>query len=273
MVCSNWQQPPSPASVSKLLVGSSSTSSSIPSRYALMLSASGPLFVPCPKPLPHVHPAFAAVRTNFTRRASTRVLKGSRTFQSANDDVKAVRALSHLLTYLPVAVADYRLPLPATVRPKHNNAITATSPLTHIHSSPKPERITTPPPESVSASSLISPPSTPQHKGSQDAAMNRAPLHGAPTWGQALSRGGFTRGNQLAYGSQDARNSPQPAFGNQSKFAVQPAANSGNVRLKKAAVKIVGPAPGTPSSATPAPSPSPVPGPVKAKPKEPEQYV
>jgi hypothetical protein len=207
------------------------------------------------------------------KRASTRALKGSRTFQSAKDDEKAVRVLSHLLAYLPVTVADYRLPLLATVHSKHNNAITATLPLTHIHSSSTPERTTTPPPESVSAASLISPPPTPQHKGSSDAPMNRAPLHGAPTWGSAPARGGPARGSQPVYGSQDARGSPQPAFGNQSNFAVQPAANSGNVRLKKTAVKIVGAASSMPPRATPAASPSPVPGPVKAKPKEPERYV
>jgi hypothetical protein len=259
--------------VPKLLIRFSSTSLPTPSRCVLMLSASGPLFVSCLKAPPHVQPAFAAARTNFTRRASTRAFKGSRIFQSANDDQKAVRALSHLLAYLPVAVADYRLPLLATVRQKHNNAVTATSPLTHTHSSSKPERTTTPPPETVSAASLISPPPTPQHKGDVDATMNCAPLHGAPTWGQAPSRGGLARGSQPAYGSKDSRGSPQPAFGNQRNFAVQPAVNSSNVRLKKATVKIVSAAPGTPSRATPAASPIPVPGPVKAKPKEPEQYV
>jgi hypothetical protein len=107
--------------------------------------------------------------------------------------------------------------------------------------------------------------------------MNRAPLFGAPTWGQVPSRGGRpARGGQPAYGNQDARGSSQPAFGGQgahSNLAVQPAANSGNVRLKKPAVKIVGAASGAPPRAPPAASSSPLPGPVQAKSKEPERYV
>jgi hypothetical protein len=272
IVRSNCQQLPSPAPVPRLPPNFSSTSSPPPSLCSHVVRVRSSV-VPCLRALLHKHPAYVAARANFMKRASTRALKGPRTFQSAKDDGKAVRALSHLLAYLPVTVADYRLPLLATVHPKHNNAITTTLPLTHIHSSSTPERTTTPSPEAVSAASLISPPPTPQHKGSSDAAMNRAPLHGAPTWGSAPSRGGPARGSQPVYGSQDARGSPQPAFGNQSNFAVQPAANSGNFRLKKAAVKIVGAASSMPPRATPAASPSPVPGPVKAKPKEPERYV
>jgi hypothetical protein len=59
-----------------------------------------------------------------------------------------------------------------------------------------------------------------------------------------------------------------------SNFAVEPAANSGSFKLKKATVKIVGVAFGVPSRATPAAaSSSPVPGPVKAKAKEVERYA
>ncbi|KAF2026958.1 hypothetical protein EK21DRAFT_34283, partial [Setomelanomma holmii] len=74
-----------------------------------------------------------------------------------------------------------------------------------------------------------------------------------------------------SFRTQDAR----------SNLAVQPAANAGNVKLKKAAVKIVSStttsgALSTPSrvpvaaGASPTAGASPVPGPVKAKPKEPE---
>ncbi|KAH7065949.1 hypothetical protein BKA63DRAFT_167973 [Paraphoma chrysanthemicola] len=78
--------------------------------------------------------------------------------------------------------------------------------------------------------------------------MNRAPLHSAPVPGQQ-PRGLPVRGTTPRFATQDAR----------SNLAVQPATNAGNFKLKKAAVKIVGPA-------------SPVPGPVKAKPKEAEGY-
>ncbi|KAH7067795.1 hypothetical protein FB567DRAFT_457859 [Paraphoma chrysanthemicola] len=78
--------------------------------------------------------------------------------------------------------------------------------------------------------------------------MNRAPLHGAPVPGQQ-PRGSPIRGAIPSFATQDAR----------SNLAVQPAANAGSFKLKKAAVKIVGAA-------------SPVPGPVKAKPKEAEGY-
>jgi len=106
--------------------------------------------------------------------------------------------------------------------------------------------------------------------------MNRAPLHGAPVRGQAPPARAPARGNQPAFGTQDAR----------SNLAVQPAANAGGgLKLKKAAVKIVGaaapaPPPSTPfrvtaptSTTSPATGSSPVPGPVKAKAKEPERYV
>jgi hypothetical protein len=61
---------------------------------------------PCLEVPRHLHNAFAVARTNSIRRVLTHVLKGSRTLRSANDDDEAVRALSHLLAYLPVAVVD-----------------------------------------------------------------------------------------------------------------------------------------------------------------------
>lgn len=79
--------------------------------------------------------------------------------------------------------------------------------------------------------------------------MNRAPLHGAPVPGQQ-PRGSPIRGAIPSFATQDAR----------SNLAVQPAANAGSFKLKKAAVKIVG-------------AVSPVPAPVKATPKEAEGYL
>jgi hypothetical protein len=76
--------------------------------------------------------------------------------------------------------------------------------------------------------------------------------------------------------SQDVR-SRQPAFATQnahSNFAVEPAANSGSVKLKKAAAKVVGVASSTSSrGATPDAGSSAVSGPVKAKPKDAERCV
>jgi hypothetical protein len=62
--------------------------------------------VPCLEGPRHLHNACAIARTNSTRRVLTHALRGSRIFQSANDGDEAVRALSHPLAYLPVAVAD-----------------------------------------------------------------------------------------------------------------------------------------------------------------------
>jgi hypothetical protein len=106
--------------------------------------------------------------------------------------------------------------------------------------------------------------------------MNRAPLHGAPIRGRGEPAPTSPHGYVPPHLRQDARDI-QPAFATRnahSNFAVEPAANSGSVKLKKAAVKIVGAASATPSRGpTPAASPSPVSGPVKAKAKEVERYV
>jgi hypothetical protein len=100
----------------------------------------------------------------------------------------------------------------------------------------------------------------------------RSMLHGAPRPGSSMPphlRAGRGSPSPPAYGNQDAR-SGQDA---RSNFAVQPAANAGKVKLKKAAVKVVAPAAPAPvaivrAPAAPPPS-SPGPGPVKA----PEGYA
>jgi hypothetical protein len=61
---------------------------------------------PCLEVPRHLHNVFAIARTNSIRRVSTHVSRGSRILQSANDDDEAVRALSHLIAYLPTAVVD-----------------------------------------------------------------------------------------------------------------------------------------------------------------------
>lgn len=123
--------------------------------------------------------------------------------------------------------------------------------------------------------------------------MNRAPLHGAsphgalgrgqappprgprgaaPSYGSQDARG--NRGAPPIYGTQDARGSPG-AFGHQKacdNYAVQPVANMSNMKLKKAAVKIVS-ANAPSQAATPAADSSPIPEPIKAMPKEIERQV
>lgn len=125
------------------------------------------------------------------------------------------------------------------------------------------------------AYSLLSPPPSPPQTSPppplSPVTMDRTSLHSAPE-------------RKLP---PHMRAGPRPAFGNQdarSNFAVQPADNTGSLKLKKKAVKIVGaagPAPSTPRQALRAPAPSstcstpavasPVAGPVKAEPKEVER--
>jgi hypothetical protein len=119
-----------------------------------------------------------------------------------------------------------------------------------------------PPLQHSPTTTLISPPPTPKHvdtasltrSPAPDAAMNRAPLHGAPVRGQAPPSRGPSCDGPPSYGAQ-------PAYGNQDargNLAVQPATTTGSFKLKKAAVKMVKAA-------------APTPGPVQGKPKEVER--
>lgn len=190
-----------------------------------------------------------------------------------------------------------------------NNATTTTTPGRALDRSP-PICAATPPDQSKPITALSSPPQTPTtslpHSPHPSATMNRAPLHGAPPHG-ALGRGQAPpprgpRGAAPSYGSQDARGShgavsshglqeahgnrgAPPIYGTQDargspgvfghpkacdNYAVQPVANVSNMKLKKAAVKIVS-ANAPSQAATPAADSSPRPEPVKAMPKEVER--
>ncbi|CAO2651581.1 Nn.00g041510.m01.CDS01 [Neocucurbitaria sp. VM-36] len=150
---------------------------------------------------------------------------------------------------LPSFVPTTRLPvtnngaLTATLDPIHNTS--GQRPLNSI-----PPRPATPLTKSEPATSLPSPPQSPVSATS----MNRSALHGAPPRGAPLP----------TWGSQDAR----------SNLAVEPAANPGNFKLKKNAVKVVGAASPVsrastrPAAPAPAIASSPVPGPVQSKLKE-----
>lgn len=171
-------------------------------------------------------------------------------------------------------------------------------------------RATTPPAQHQPVIVPLSPPPTPTranqssspHSSHSSAAMNRAPLHGAPPHGRGSAppprgpRGAVpsyssqdARGASPSYGLQGARSSQGPpspcgsqdargsasALGGQQasgNFAVQPVANAGSLKLKKMAVKIVS-ATASLGTATPAAASSPAPEPVNARPKEPEKSV
>jgi hypothetical protein len=217
------------------------------------------LSITCPGSLHHLHLEYALARTTFTKLYSSRALKGLRTFQSTNDDVE-VDVSAPDVTVWPVHVPSLT-DLSATVDPpnnNNNNNNTTTSTI-DISNSPADVRPNTPPLQHSPATTLISPPPTPKHvntapltrSSASDAAMNRAPLHGAPVRGQVPPSRGPPRAAPPPYGAQ-------PAYGNQDargNLAVQPAATTGSFKLKKAAVKMVGAAATTPDL-------------IKSKPKE-----
>lgn len=252
---------------------------------------------------------YAVVGTSYIKLASTQSSRDSRTFRSTNASRVVVRVASLSLSPARLPVADCTFVL-ATA--DVDNMTTTNSPSEALGLSQTP-RATTPPPQHQPIIVPLSPPLTPKradqsstpHSLTPRAAMNRAPLHGAPSQFRGSShppggphgvmpsyspqdaRGG--RGAAPAYGLQDARSNPgspslhgsqaargslsalstQQASGN---FTVQPVGNVGSMKLKKSTVKIVSAA--TPlGTATPTAASSPAPQPVRAVPKAPERSV